>query len=48
MMFGGGVDVKATQHVGMRAIQFDWLSLHSNGNSITTTCAISTGLLLRY
>jgi hypothetical protein len=23
MMFGGGVDVKATRHVGVRAIQFD-------------------------
>lgn len=48
MMFGGGVDVKATQHVGVRAIQFDWLSLHSNGNSDNNNMRISTGLLLRY
>src|SRR6266481_1735961 len=33
MMFGGGVDVKATRRVAVRAIEFDWLSLHSNGNS---------------
>lgn len=48
MMFGGGVDVKATRHVGVRAIQFDWLSLHSNGNSDNNNMRISTGLLLRY
>src|SRR6202022_3364494 len=27
MMFGGGVDVKATQRVAVRAIPVDWLSL---------------------
>ena len=48
MMFGGGVDVKATRHVGVRAIQFDWLSLHSNGTSDNNNMRISTGLLLRY
>src|SRR6201993_4641426 len=48
MMFGGGVDVKATRHVGVRAIQFDWLSLHANGNSDNNNMRISTGLLLRY
>ena len=48
MMFGGGLDVKATRHVGVRAIQFDWLSLHSNGNSDNNNMRISTGLLFRY
>lgn len=48
MMFGGGLDVKATRHVGVRAIQFDWLSLHSNGSSDNNNMRISTGLLLRY
>ena len=48
MMFGGGGDVKATRHVGVRAIQFDWLSLHSNGTSDNNNMRISTGLLLRY
>jgi outer membrane protein with beta-barrel domain len=48
MMFGGGVDVKATQHVGVRAIQFDWLSLRSNGASDNNNMRISTGLLFRY
>jgi Outer membrane protein beta-barrel domain len=48
MMFGGGVDVKATRRVSVRAIQFDWLSLHSNGASDNNNMRISTGLLFRY
>ncbi len=48
MMFGGGVDVKATRRVAVRAIQFDWLSLHANGASDNNNMRISTGLLLRY
>jgi hypothetical protein len=32
----------------VRAIQFDWLSLHSNGTSDNNNMRISTGLLLRY
>lgn len=48
MMFGGGVDVTATRHIGIRALQFDWLSLHANGNSDNNNMRISTGLLIRY
>ena len=48
MMFGGGVDVKATTHIALRAVQFDWLSLRSNGSSDSNNMRISTGLLLRY
>jgi hypothetical protein len=48
MMFGGGVDVKATQHIGVRAVQFDWLSLRANGASDNNNMRISTGLLFRY
>jgi hypothetical protein len=48
MMFGGGMDVKATRRVALRAIQFDWLSLHSNGATDNNNMRISTGLLLRY
>jgi hypothetical protein len=48
MMFGGGVDVKASRRIAVRAIQFDWLSLHSNGNSDNNNMRISTGLLFRY
>jgi hypothetical protein len=48
MMFGGGVDVKASRRLAVRAIQFDWLSLHSNGTSDNNNMRISTGLLFRY
>ena len=48
MMLGGGFDVKATQHIALRAIQFDWLSLHSNGATDNNNMRIATGLLLRY
>ena len=48
MMFGGGVDVRATPHVAVRAVQFDWLSMRSNGFSDNNNMRISTGLLFRY
>ena len=48
MMFGGGVDVKATRHVAVRAVQFDWLSLRANGTSDNNNMRVSTGLLFRY
>ena len=48
MMFGGGIDVRATQHVALRAFQFDWLSLHSNGVSDNNNMRITMGLVFRY
>jgi hypothetical protein len=48
MMFGGGLDLKASQHLALRAVQFDWLSLHSNGASDNNNMRISTGILFRY
>src|SRR5258705_1787977 len=48
MMFGGGLDVKASKRVALRAVQFDWLSLHSNGASDNNNMRLSTGILFRY
>jgi len=48
MMLGGGFDMKATQHIALRAIQFDWLSLHSNGVSDNNNMRIATGIVFRY
>jgi hypothetical protein len=48
MMFGGGVDVKATRRVAVRAVQFDWLSLRANGASDNNNMRLSTGILFRY
>jgi hypothetical protein len=48
MMFGGGVDVNATRHLGFRAVQFDWLSMRANGSSDNNNMRLSTGLLVRF
>jgi len=48
MMVGGGLDVKATRRLALRAVQFDWLSLHSNGVTDNNNMRLSTGILLRY
>jgi len=48
MMFGGGLDVNASRRFALRAVQFDWLGLHSNGVSDNNNMRISTGILIRY
>jgi hypothetical protein len=48
MMLGGGLDVRAGRRIAVRAIQFDWLGLHSNGSSDNNNMRVSTGLLFRY
>ncbi|GAC1433562.1 MAG: hypothetical protein NVS1B11_16430 [Terriglobales bacterium] len=48
MMFGGGVDIAATRHVAIRALQLDWLSLRSNGVSDNNNMRLTTGLVFRY
>jgi hypothetical protein len=48
MMFGGGVDVNASQHLAFRAVQFDWLSLRGSGATSNNNMRLSTGLLFRY
>jgi hypothetical protein len=48
MMFGGGVDIAATRHVAIRALQLDWLSLRSNGVSDNNNLRLTTGLVFRY
>jgi hypothetical protein len=48
MMFGGGVDVKVSRRLALRAVQLDWLSLRSNGVSNNNNMRLSTGILLRY
>lgn len=48
MMFGGGVDIAATRHIAIRALQLDWLSLRSNGVSDNNNMRLTTGLVFRY
>jgi hypothetical protein len=48
MMFGGGLDITAGQHLAVRGIQVDWLSIHSDGISNSKNMRIVSGILLRY
>lgn len=48
MMFGGGLDIAAGQHLAIRGAQFDWLTLHSNGVTDKNNMRITTGLVFRY
>ncbi len=48
MMAGGGVDLRATKSLALRAIQFDWISLHSNGVTDNNNMRVSTGIVFRY
>ncbi len=47
---GGGVDLKLTQHVGIRIVQVDYLlTLLSNGvNSRQNNLSVSTGFVVRF
>ncbi|MGA2978236.1 MAG: hypothetical protein ABSD76_01475 [Terriglobales bacterium] len=58
MMFGGGVDVKATKAVAVRLIQADWLYYHFGSNTIagvavpsfsqSNNVRISSGIVIRF
>ncbi len=47
MMFGGGVDV-GKQKLALRAVQFDWLMLHSSGITLKDNVRVTTGLMYRF
>lgn len=48
MLIGGGVDAKLTPHLALRAVQFDWMSLHAEGSTENNNFRISTGLVFRF
>ena len=48
MLIGGGVDAKLTPHLALRAVQFDWMSLHAEGTTENSNVRISTGLVFRF
>ncbi|HET7441157.1 MAG TPA: hypothetical protein VFJ47_07645 [Terriglobales bacterium] len=47
-MMGGGVDAKMGRSLGLRLIQFDWMSLHANSVTDNNNMRISTGLVLHF
>jgi hypothetical protein len=48
MMVGGGLDVKASQHVAIRLGQFDWVYYHSNGVGESKNFRYSAGVVFRF
>ena len=48
MMFGGGVDVKASDHISIRAVQADWIIWRAVGITEEKTGRISAGLVFRF
>ena len=48
MAFGGGLDVKAGNHLALRLVQADWLLLRSGGFADKKNVRVSTGLVLRF
>src|SRR5437870_12603701 len=48
LMLGGGADVKVAPAISVRLLQFDWLSLHANGNSDNNNMRLSTGVVFHF
>jgi hypothetical protein len=48
MQIGGGVDVRMSDKLAIRAGQFDWVSLRANGGSSNNNFRYSAGAVLRF
>jgi opacity protein-like surface antigen len=48
MFVGGGLDVKATDHLALRVGQFDWALLHAEGSSEKKNFRYSGGIVFRF
>jgi hypothetical protein len=46
-LVGGGVDVNFSHHLAFRAVQLDWMLLHSLGNTSSNNARISTGIVFK-
>ena len=44
-LIGGGVDVNASKNISIRAAQFDWVMLHSNGDTSSKNVRLSFGVV---
>jgi hypothetical protein len=47
MGYGGGIDVNATNKVGIRVLQFDWLPMHGGGEWSTDTVRFGFGIVYK-
>ena len=48
MFIGGGVDVKMSDRLSIRAGQFDWMSLRANGSSDNSNFRYSGGVVFHF
>jgi Outer membrane protein beta-barrel domain len=48
MQIGGGVDVRMSDKLAIRAGQFDWMSLRSNGSASNNNFRYSAGVVLHF
>ena len=48
MAYGGGVDVNATDRVGIRVIQFDWLPVHPEGVWVNNSLRFGFGIVYKF
>lgn len=48
MAYGGGVDVNATDRIGIRVIQFDWLPLRSAGRWFNNSLRFGFGVVYKF
>jgi len=48
MMLGGGVDIKASDHISVRAVQADWILWRAEGVTEKTNGRVSAGLVFRF
>jgi hypothetical protein len=48
MQIGGGVDVRMSDKLALRAGQFDWMSLRSHGNASNNNFRYSAGVVLHF
>ena len=48
MEIGGGVDVRMSDKLAIRAGQFDWVSLHANGGSSNNNFRYSAGIVFHF
>jgi hypothetical protein len=47
MAYGGGLDVKASERIAIRVVQFDWIPIREKGSWVTNTMRFGFGIVFR-
>ena len=48
VMAGGGVDVKVAPRLAIRPVQFDWMMLRAQGETLKKNVRYSAGIVFRF